>query len=109
MSKWVEYITNLDFWVLIVEKMQVSGGIQVSRNQSEICFREIPSLRDFLQVVKQTPWMAASWEEEIIPLVRGVEWPEPMVGEKRNQVDLVEGGVIRGRIIIERRQTWCNE
>lgn len=87
-----------DIWVLIVER---------SRLKTEICFIHVPSKEDFLRVVKQTPWMVV-WENELIPLIKKTKWPMVAAGYKRNEVELVQGKEVVGKITIERRQVYKN-
>lgn len=96
-----EYLEPADIWVLIIER-------GITPLITEISFGEAPSRRDFLQVVRQTPWMSV-WEEKLLPIIKKTKWPMPAGGYKRNEVDLVENSKKIGRLVIERRQVYKNQ
>ena len=95
----IKHFEQATIWILIVERGTLT---------TEISFAHAPSLEDFLQVVKQTPWMVV-WEDELIPLSKKVQWPMPAGGYKRREVDLVDGKNHVGRLVIERRYVWKNQ
>ena len=98
----LEYLEPADIWVLIIER----GATPLV---TEISFGEAPSRRDFLQIVRQTPWMSV-WEEKLLPIVKKTKWPMPAGGFKANEIDLVdESGKKIGRLRIERRQVYKNQ
>jgi hypothetical protein len=98
----IEYLEEAEIWVLIIER----GATPLV---TEISFGEAPSRRDFLQIVRQTPWMEMTWEEKLIPLIKKTKWPMPAGGFKANEIDLIDDGKKIGRLRIERRHVYRNQ
>lgn len=73
-----------------------------------IDFRNPPSRQDFLDVVRQTPWMSV-WEADLLPVVACNEWPMIDPAHKGATVELKdEKGRIVGRLEVWREERFDN-
>lgn len=80
---------------------------------TDIDFAHPPSRADFLQVVRQTPWMHV-WESGLLPAVSRNPWPLMQLGNDGSSQDLwdfVEGNPEKlrvGRLSVNRHHSYCN-
>jgi hypothetical protein len=67
-----------------------------------------PTLGDFMEVYRRTPWMGV-WRETLIPILQRLNWPIPAITKKRVTVDLVQDGKQVGELVVEREDLWENQ
>lgn len=74
----------------------------------DIDFHRPPSREEFLQVVRQTPWMRV-WEQDLLPVIAGNDWPMIDPGHKASHVYLQDSsGRTVGQLDVTKQEFFQN-
>ena len=72
-------------------------------------FGNPPSRADFLQIVRQTPWMHV-WEDALVPVIAANDWPMLDYAHKRSTVDLLDDqGRVCGELTVQKERFYQNQ